>query len=184
MLSIDNTGAPLGPQAAMGPGNFLEGGNREVTETVTGWGRSEALQTLCLPRDHPRLCQHEAPKDSGWVPLPAGSLLIHIPRGIPRSLLPGPICSLQDPGQGDHKVPFLERAGGKIPSALKNKQTKTTNKKTWKTGHALETLEAVWGHLTIRSLRPAGAVYPNPVTLLASQLGFTGPLCALVSHPL
>lgn len=41
--AVEDTGAPLGPQAVMEPGNFLESGNREVTETGMGWGKEPGL---------------------------------------------------------------------------------------------------------------------------------------------
>lgn len=89
---MEDTGAPLGPQAAMGPGNFLEGGNREVAKTGMGWGRSQASLTLLLPRDHLRLCQLRAPWNGIWVLLSPSSLFIQVPQGVLKPL-PGPICS-------------------------------------------------------------------------------------------
>lgn len=43
---VEDTGAPLGPQAAVGPGNFLEGGNREVAETGMGLGEGARPPSL------------------------------------------------------------------------------------------------------------------------------------------
>lgn len=88
---VEDTGAPLGPQAAMGPGNFLEGGNREVAETGMGWGKEPGLPHSLSSQGPSRLCQLQAPWDGVRVPLPQSSLLIQVPQD-PKTLS-GPMRS-------------------------------------------------------------------------------------------
>lgn len=115
---LEDTGAPLGPQAAMGPGNFLEGGNREVAETGMGCGRSQASLTLLLPRlilDSANFGHH------GMV---YGCCCLQVPYSF-RSLrgFPKPLQALYAVSRIQDREPinslFLGGLEGKITSTLK-----------------------------------------------------------------
>lgn len=91
MLSMDNTGLPWAHKQLQGLGIFWRVGTGwEVAETEMGWGGARPFS----PSFSPEIVLGFADlRHQRMVPVPAGSLLIHIPQGIPKSPLPGPICS-------------------------------------------------------------------------------------------
>lgn len=157
----------------MGPGNVLEGGNREVAETEMGWGRSQAFHTLFLPEI--RLCQPQVPKSYGMGATASRFPTHSSPSGNPLCQALYSFSRNQD--RKTVSRPFWGGPEGRYHLLYKI---------TWEAGHALETLGAAWvawlqgpetsGAKLAKSSSISGfsARHPRQVTR---------PLCALVSPP-